>query len=280
MRFMLIRLFGTQFVSKRPKTSEHGPKSRPGDNVTDSAYAAVMNVIQNDEAPGLYFPQTDLATWSEWREALGCFPIMGIDETTPSNFAFPPSAIIKRKPLSRTARRAGWVGCNFALNSESFRGWTLDVLNIVRRLVYATLRRDKSEGRATRVPNISGKSGTRKIVPPMLSHPPTFTRLSASWKNPSSFTEENKGNKEWKNFVSFVGFCWSFKIPLAVPQCGILCDAGCLVSTVNHRSPDFNLMPPIATVWRGLILFERNRRWQGSKTYEVEPCNCNHSQGR
>lgn len=32
------------------------------------------------------------------------------------HFAFPPSAIIKRKPLSPTARRAGWVGCNFALN--------------------------------------------------------------------------------------------------------------------------------------------------------------------
>jgi type II restriction enzyme len=32
------------------------------------------------------------------------------------HFAFPPSAIIKRKPLSATARRAGWVGCNFALN--------------------------------------------------------------------------------------------------------------------------------------------------------------------
>ena len=27
-----------------------------------------------------------------------------------------PSAIIKRPPLSSTARRAGWIGCNFALN--------------------------------------------------------------------------------------------------------------------------------------------------------------------
>jgi len=85
------------------------------------------------------------------------------------NFAFPPSAIIKRKPLSATARRAGWVGCNFDLrriptdarisvvsNSqitsaadvrEKFkrvkplkeisvkeRGWTLDVLSIVQQL--------------------------------------------------------------------------------------------------------------------------------------------------
>jgi type II restriction enzyme len=32
------------------------------------------------------------------------------------HFAFPPSAIIKRKPLSQTARRAGWVGCNFNLS--------------------------------------------------------------------------------------------------------------------------------------------------------------------
>jgi type II restriction enzyme len=32
------------------------------------------------------------------------------------SFAFPPSAIIKRKPLAPTARRAGWVGCNIALN--------------------------------------------------------------------------------------------------------------------------------------------------------------------
>jgi len=36
------------------------------------------------------------------------------------------------------------------------RGWTLDVLNAIRRLV--------SEGRAPRDPNISDKSGTR-IIP-------------------------------------------------------------------------------------------------------------------
>ena len=76
---------------------------------------------------------------------------------------------LNRKPLSATARRAGWVGCNFALDripvdaridlvrdravapvvevrarfqkvkplqelSVTERGWTLDVLNLVRRL--------------------------------------------------------------------------------------------------------------------------------------------------
>jgi hypothetical protein len=31
------------------------------------------------------------------------------------SFAFPPSAIVKCPPLSPTARRAGWIGCNFDL---------------------------------------------------------------------------------------------------------------------------------------------------------------------
>jgi len=45
-----------------------------------------------------------LATW-EVRDLL-LFP----------SFMFSESAVIKRKPLSSAARRAGWVGCNIALN--------------------------------------------------------------------------------------------------------------------------------------------------------------------
>jgi type II restriction enzyme len=133
-------------------------KSRIGDSITDGAYDAMMDAIKRDETPSFYFMQYELATWRVKNLLL-----------VPS-FAFPPSAIIKRKPLSSAARRAGWVGCNFALNripadarivvvTESqvtpaaevrkqfrhikplkdipiqMRGWTLDVLNIVRRLV-------------------------------------------------------------------------------------------------------------------------------------------------
>jgi len=132
-------------------------KSRIGDSITDGAYAAMMNAIRHDELPSFYFMQYDLVTWSVRNLLLV------------PHFAFPPSAIIKRKPLSVTARRAGWVGCNFALNriptdaripivtestvlpvsevrerfkrvkplkniSVTQRGWTLDVLNIVRRI--------------------------------------------------------------------------------------------------------------------------------------------------
>jgi type II restriction enzyme len=132
-------------------------QTRIGNPITDGAYGAMMEAIKNDRTPNFFFMQYELATWSV--KNLLLVP----------HFAFPPSAIIERKPLSPTARRAGWIGCNIALNripiearislvnerqiasekevrekfkkikplkeiSVAQRGWTLDVLNIVRRL--------------------------------------------------------------------------------------------------------------------------------------------------
>ena len=142
-------------------------KTRLGDSITDGAYRAMMDAVRQDKLPSFYFMQYDLATWRVRNLLLV------------PHFAFPPSAIIKRKPLSPTARRAGWVGCNFALNRipaearipvvaesriapatevrEKFkrvaplkeiavnqRGWTLDVLNAVRRLVDGRRRGNES----------------------------------------------------------------------------------------------------------------------------------------
>ena len=161
-----------------------------GETVTDGAYTAMVAAIREDRTPNLLLMRYALATW-EVRDLL----------LIPS-FMFSESAVIKRKPLAATARRAGWVGCNIALNrvpaeariflvqtiasegrarspseprrgaetapyqnlqtvvippeevraqykrvkplkdiSVTQRGWTLDVLNIVRRLC------DRSSGR-------------------------------------------------------------------------------------------------------------------------------------
>lgn len=78
-------------------------QSRIGHSITDGAYNAMMDALRNDEAPSFYFLHYDRETWSVRNLLLV------------PHFAFPPSAIIKRKPLSATARRAGWVGCNFDL---------------------------------------------------------------------------------------------------------------------------------------------------------------------
>ena len=134
-----------------------GQQSRIGNSVNDGAYTSMMNAIRSDQTPSFYFMQYELATWTV--KNLLLIP----------HFAFPPSAIIRRNPLAATARRAGWIGCNIALNrvpidariwlinesaiisedevrsqfrrvkplkdiSVDQRGWTLEVLNAVRSL--------------------------------------------------------------------------------------------------------------------------------------------------
>jgi type II restriction enzyme len=125
--------------------------------IVDAAYSTMVRAIREERTPNLFALHYEPA---EWRVAnLILIP----------HFAFPLSAIEKRKPLGPDARRAGWVGCNIllsaipldarisviaagkpaapadvraqyarirpleALKAEQ-RGWTLDVLNVVRSL--------------------------------------------------------------------------------------------------------------------------------------------------
>jgi len=124
--------------------------------IPDAAYDSMIRAIRSDRAPHLLLLQYT----SEWyiKNVL----------LVPRMF-FSESVIEKRKPLSTTARRAGWVGCNILLSGipedgkiaivsaglpmpekrvrgefervrglaelpPSFRGWTVEVLNVIRRL--------------------------------------------------------------------------------------------------------------------------------------------------
>lgn len=133
-------------------------KSSPiRDRIVDAAYAAMMRAILEDRTPNLYALHYNKVSWQVRNLILV------------PHFAFSASAIEARKPLALNARRAGWIGCNIVLKNlppdarinlisdgiatppqqvrESFhrikpleeigakeRGWTLDVLRIVRSL--------------------------------------------------------------------------------------------------------------------------------------------------
>jgi type II restriction enzyme len=125
--------------------------------IVDAAYSSMVRAIMEDRTPNLYALHYHLSEWSV------------VNLILIPRFAFPLSAIEKRKPLAATARRAGWVGCNILLNAipedarikivsdgkpvapavvraryarvrplakikAKERGWTLDVLNVVRSL--------------------------------------------------------------------------------------------------------------------------------------------------
>lgn len=132
--------------------------SKPiGRKIVDAAYDAMMRALYANRLPHFLFLSYDNA-------AARVNDLLLIPK-----FCLPASAIERRKPLSPTARRAGWVGCNILLHlvppegripiihsgsilpkpavRKSFRnikplekltvkkrGWTLDVLTLLRTL--------------------------------------------------------------------------------------------------------------------------------------------------
>jgi len=127
-----------------------------GRKIVDAGYDAMLRAIRADRTPNLLVMQYS-SDWSIQNLLL-----------IPRAF-FTEAVIEKRRPLRASARRAGWVGCNILLNriaedgkiamissgvpvpeqtvrrefsrirglselSPSIRGWTVDVLNLIRRL--------------------------------------------------------------------------------------------------------------------------------------------------
>lgn len=75
-----------------------------GVKIVDGAYRTMIDRLQSSNNPNFFLLNYDLKKLS----VLNFFVI-------PKHF-FVPEIIEKRKPLSPTARRAGWVGCNILLS--------------------------------------------------------------------------------------------------------------------------------------------------------------------
>jgi type II restriction enzyme len=133
-------------------------QSRPlSYRLADAAYDGMRRAIDTNRAPNLFVLHYDQKQWNV--QNLLLIP----------RFAFSLSALERRKPLGPNARRAGWVGCNILLDQIPHdakipmvarghaismsdvrrqyvrirpleeltiekRGWTLDVLRVVRAL--------------------------------------------------------------------------------------------------------------------------------------------------
>lgn len=134
--------------------SQSNPFSR---KIVDSAYGVMRRAIEENKTPHLLTLHYMQTSWCVWN--LIVIP----------SFALTISCLQERKPLAPTARRSGWVGCNillFNIPSDARiqmvangrptspaevrrqfarlqplerlgyerRGWTLDVLKLVRSL--------------------------------------------------------------------------------------------------------------------------------------------------
>jgi len=93
--------------------------SRIGDSIPDAGFYAMMKAIREDRTPNLLVLEYDRCTWRVRNLLLV------------PQFAFTPSAIFRRKPLSESARRAGWIGCNIILKNIPEKARIPIVLNAV-----------------------------------------------------------------------------------------------------------------------------------------------------
>jgi len=80
-------------------------KDNMGKKIVDGAYATMIERLQSDSNPNFFFLNYD-------KNSLNITNFIVI----PKHF-FIPEIIEKRKPLSQTARRAGWIGCNILLDT-------------------------------------------------------------------------------------------------------------------------------------------------------------------
>jgi len=78
-------------------------KNNIGKKIVDGAYSTMIERLQSQSNPNFFFLNYDLQEYK-----IKNFVVI------PKHF-FVPEIIEKRKPLSQTARRAGWTGCNILL---------------------------------------------------------------------------------------------------------------------------------------------------------------------
>lgn len=94
--------------------SKNGPL---GNTVNDGAYETMISRITGNQNPDFFF-----MSYSKQQHRVQNFLLV------PKHF-FVPDIIEKRKPLSSSARRAGWIGCNIKLNKIPKQGRIAIVAN-------------------------------------------------------------------------------------------------------------------------------------------------------
>ncbi|MDZ4285366.1 MAG: DpnI domain-containing protein, partial [Candidatus Sungbacteria bacterium] len=80
-------------------------KDRSGDKILDGAYRTMIQRLSSGNNPNFFFLNYDVPKW----EVISFCVI-------PKHF-FVPEMIEERKPLSPTAHRANYIGCNILLNN-------------------------------------------------------------------------------------------------------------------------------------------------------------------
>ncbi len=117
-----------QYANNNPASDFYCPKckenyelkSKKGRSllISDGAYQPMIDKVRNNETPSFFL--------LNYTESLDISDVVMV-----ARYFFTESIIIPRKPLSPTARRAGWVGCNIDLKQIPEDGKIFLVKNFI-----------------------------------------------------------------------------------------------------------------------------------------------------
>ncbi len=119
-------------------------RGKIGNKITDGAYSTMINRITSSDNPDLFVMQYSA-------------DLQVVNLTLIPKFFFTPSIIEKRKPLSATAKRAGWVGCNILYSSIPKQG-KITIINSQKLSDVKTVTEEYSQIKKLQVDNIENRS--------------------------------------------------------------------------------------------------------------------------
>lgn len=121
-----------------------------GNKITDGAYSTMINRITSSDNPDLFVMQYSVN-------------LQVVNLTFVPKFFFTPSIIEKRKPLSATARRAGWIGCNILYSNIPQQG-KIKIVSSQKLLDIKTVTEEYSKIKELKTDNIENRGWLLDIL--------------------------------------------------------------------------------------------------------------------
>ncbi|MBQ7923895.1 MAG: restriction endonuclease [Clostridia bacterium] len=134
--------------------NEYELKSKTGPldkKVNDGAYYTMIERITGNKNPDFFF-----MNYSKENQCVKDFIVI------PKHF-FVPDIIEKRKPLSETARRAGWVGCNILIGKVPQQG-RIEVIKNGKIAEIDEIVKKVNRGKALEIPDIKERTWLMDVL--------------------------------------------------------------------------------------------------------------------
>jgi type II restriction enzyme len=182
----------TQFIANKPVADfycddcrqQYELKSKAalsiGKTIADGAYETMIDRITSNTNPNLLY--------------------MTHNDTSVNNlilipkYFFTPSIIVKRKPLSDTARRAGWVGCNINISTIP-RDCRINIVTSGIISDKSTVLKEYSKIKALQIDNIDSRGWMLDVLLCVSSIPKDVFNLDEVYHFENVLAEKHSENK-------------------------------------------------------------------------------------